>query len=338
MVFFFIKLGVCMDLKNKKVLVTGAGGFIGSHLVERLLALKADASCFVRYNSFNRWGFLEGMPEKNSLKIIAGDLKDSDAVRKAVKGQEVVFHLAAAVSIPHSYEFPREHLQTNVIGTFNLLNACREYNVKKIVHVSSSEVYGTAVEVPIKESHPLQGQSPYSASKIAADKLAESFYLSFDLPVAVARPFNTFGPRQSARAIIPTIITQALAENKMKIGNDKPTRDFNYVSNTVDALIETSKSDKSVGEVINFGSGVETSIRNLANEIISLLGKDVKIFQDKERFRPDKSEVFRLVADNAKARKLLGWKPKISLKEGLSRTIEWISSNLDLYKANLYNK
>ena len=327
-----------MDLKNKKVLVTGAGGFIGSHLVERLVSLQANLTCFVRYNSLNSWGFLDDLSIKNSLNIISADLKDSDAVRNAVKNQEIIFHLAAAVSIPHSYDFPREHLQTNIMGTFNVLQSAKEYGIKKLVHLSSSEVYGTAVEVPIKENHRLQGQSPYSATKIAADKLAESFYLSFGLPVAIARPFNTFGPRQSARAIIPTIITQALSEDKVIIGNDKPTRDLNYVSNTVDGLIQTASSEKSIGEVINFGSGTEISIRDLADRIVSLLGKDIEIRQDKKRFRPDKSEVMRLVADNSKAKKLLGWKPKVSLEEGLTRTIKWVSGHLDLYKIGLYNK
>lgn len=327
-----------MKWKNKKVLVTGAAGFIGSHLVERLVALQADVTCFVRYDSLNSWGFLDSLPIKNSLNIISADLKDSDAVREAVKGQDVVFHLAAAVSIPHSYDFPREHLQTNIIGTFNVLQAAKEYNIKKLVHVSSSEVYGTAIQAPIKEDHPLQGQSPYSATKIAADKLAESFYLSYNVPITIARPFNTFGPRQSARAIIPTIITQALTEDKVMLGNSKPTRDFNYVENTVDGLIETAQSEKSIGEVINFGSGKEISIAELAKKIISLLGKKIEIVQQKERFRPDKSEIMRLVADNTKAKELLNWEPRIGFEEGLKKTIEWISNNLSLYKAGLYNK
>lgn len=327
-----------MNLKNKKILVTGSGGFIGSHLVERLTSLQANVTCFVRYNSMNSWGFIDSLPIKNSLNIISADLKDSDAVNKSVRNKDIVFHLAAAVSIPHSYDFPREHLQTNIIGTFNVLQAAKEYGIKKLVHLSSSEVYGTAIEVPIKENHRLQGQSPYSATKIAADKLAESFYLSYDLPVAIARPFNTFGPRQSARAIIPTIITQALVENKVRIGNDKPTRDFNYVGNTVDGLIEIAKSDKSVGEVINLGSGTEISIGALIKKILFLIDKNVKIVQEKERFRPDKSEVMRLVADNSKAKKLLGWEPRISFEDGLNKTIKWISDNLGSYKASLYNK
>ena len=326
-----------MNLKNKKILVTGAGGFIGSHLTERLLSMGAEITCFVRYNSLNRWGFLDTIKDKNSLNIIAADLKDSDAVRKAVKGQDIVFHLGAAVSIPHSYNFPREHLQTNIIGTFNVLNECKEQSVGKIVHMSSSEVYGTATQVPIKETHPLQAQSPYSATKIASDKLAESFYLSYNLPLAIARPFNTFGPRQSARAVIPTIITQALTSNKIIIGNDKPTRDFNYVSNTVDGLVEAAKSDKSIGEVINFGSGTEISIKELVQEVISIIGKDIKIVNDSKRFRPNKSEVMRLIADNSKAKKLLGWQPRVNFRQGLKTTIEWISGNLDLYKKEIYN-
>lgn len=326
-----------MNLKHKKILVTGAGGFIGSHLTERLLSIGSEVTCFVRYNSLNRWGFLDSIPDKKSLRIIAADLKDSDAVRKAVNGQNVVFHLGAAVSIPHSYEFPREHLQTNIIGTFNILNACREYSVAKIVHMSSSEVYGTAIEIPIKEMHQLQAQSPYSATKIASDKLAESFYLSYNLPLTTARPFNTFGPRQSARAVIPTIITQALTSNRIVIGNERPTRDFNYVSNTVDGLIEAAKSDKSIGEVINFGSGTEISIKNLVEEVSTIIGKDIKIVSDAKRFRPNKSEVMRLIADNSKANRLLNWRPKINFKEGLKKTIRWVSDNLDLYKKEIYN-
>ena len=335
---FYLGWLILMDWKDKKVLVTGAGGFIGSHLVERLLSLHAEVTCFVRYTSLNQWGFLEELPEKDLLNIISADLKDSDAVRKAIKNQEIIFHLAAAVSIPHSYEFPREHLQTNIMGTFNVLQAAKEYDVNKVVHLSSSEVYGTAVEIPINENHPLQGQSPYSATKIAADKLAESFYLSFDVPVAIARPFNTFGPRQSARAIIPNIIIQALSSNKVIIGNDKPTRDFNYVSNTVDGLMGIAQSEKATGEVINLGSGSEISIGDVTKKIISIINKDVKIVQEKERFRPEKSEVMRLIADNTKAKELIGWRPKISFEEGLEKTINWISKNLKLYKSNLYNK
>lgn len=327
-----------MGWNNKRVLVTGAGGFIGSHLVETLLSLKANVSCFVRYTSLNRWGFLEGIDKKGKLTVTAADLKDSDAVRKAVKDNEIIFHLGAAISIPHSYDFPREHLQTNIIGTFNLLQASREFNVKKFVHVSSSEVYGTALDIPIKESHPLQGQSPYSASKIAAEKLAESFFLSYGLPVAIARPFNTYGPRQSARAIIPTIITQALSNKKVVIGSTKPTRDFNYVQDTVEGLIKIAEADNSTGEVINLGSGKEISIEQLAKKILSLIGKDVAIVQDKERFRPDNSEVMRLLADSTKAKNLLKWEPKVNLEQGLKNTISWISKNLELYKTELYNK
>ena len=335
---FYLGWLILMDWKDKKVLVTGAGGFIGSHLVERLLSLHAEVTCFVRYTSLNQWGFLEELPEKDLLNIISADLKDSDAVRKAIKNQEIIFHLAAAVSIPHSYEFPREYLQTNIMGTFNVLQAAKEYDVNKVVHLSSSEVYGTAVEIPINENHPLQGQSPYSAPKIAADKFAESFYLSFDVPVAIARPFNTFGPRQSARAIIPNIIIQALSSNKVIIGNDKPTRDFNYVSNTVDGLMGIAQSEKATGEVINLGSGSEISIGDVTKKIISIINKDVKIVQEKERFRPEKSEVMRLIADNTKEKELIGWRPKISFEEGLEKTINWISKNLKLYKSNLYNK
>lgn len=328
-----------MDWKDKKVLVTGAGGFIGSHLVERLVGLEAQVRAFVRYNSRSDWGFIEDLPEdaRSKVEISTGDLKDFGAVWNAVKDREVVFHLGALIAIPYSYINPGDAVQTNVIGSLNVLNASRECGVEKLVHTSTSEVYGTALYVPIDEKHPLQAQSPYAASKIGADKLAESFHLTYDLPVATIRPFNTYGPRQSARAVIPTIIIQALTKDKVNLGAVHPTRDFNYVGDTVSGFIRVAESPESTGEVINIGSGREISIVDLAYKIASLMDKNVDIISDASRIRPKKSEVNRLLADNTKARKLLQWEPKISLDEGLSKTIEWISEHINSYKVDIYN-
>ena len=328
-----------MNWKGKKVLVTGAGGFVGSHLTERLVELGTHVKAFVRYNSRNDWGLLEELPMdiRNELEIVAGDLKDSGAVRDAVKDTEIVFHLGALIAIPYSYVNPGDAVQTNVIGSLNILNASREYGVEKMIHTSTSEVYGTAQYVPIDEKHPLQAQSPYAASKISADKLAESFYLSYNLPVATIRPFNTYGPRQSARAVIPTIITQALSKDKVYLGLLRPTRDFTYVQDTVDGFIKVAELPCSIGEVINIGSGKEISIGELASKIISLIGRDVEIVSDDVRIRPEKSEVNRLLADNSKAKELLQWEPRISIDEGLKRTIEWISEHISRYKVDIYN-
>ncbi len=328
-----------MNWNNKKVMVTGAGGFIASHLLERLVSAGADVTAFVRYNSKNDFGFIEILPSsvRKNLKVVAGDLRDSDAVCDAVKGNDIIFHLAALIAIPYSYVHPREVVETNVMGTFNVLNAAKRLDVSKVVHTSTSEVYGTAITVPISEDHPLQGQSPYSASKIGADKIAESFYLSFGIPVATIRPFNTYGPRQSARAVIPAIISQALKANVIKLGSLTPKRDLNYVSDTVEGFIKVAESKTSLGEVINIGSGREITIGELAGKIIDILGKDIKIVADKSRIRPKKSEVGRLLADNRKAKKLLGWTPKVSLEEGLKKTIEWIKDNQDHYKTDIYN-
>jgi NAD dependent epimerase/dehydratase len=328
-----------LNWKSKKVLVTGAGGFIGSHLTDRLVELGAHVKAFVRYNSRNDWGLLEELPAdiRNKLEIVAGDLKDSGAVRDAVKDIEIVFHLGALIAIPYSYVNPGDAVQTNVIGSLNILNASREYGVEKVIHTSTSEVYGTAQYVPIDEKHPLQAQSPYAASKIGADKLAESFYLSYNLPVATIRPFNTYGPRQSARAVIPTIIMQALSKDRVCIGSLHPTRDFTYVQDTVDGFIKVAESTCSIGEIINVGSGQEISIGELASKIISLIGRDVEIVSDDVRIRPEKSEVNRLLADNSKARELLQWEPRISINEGLKRTIEWISEHISSYKVDIYN-
>lgn len=328
------------SFKNKSVLVTGAGGFIGSHLTERLVELGATTKAFVRYNSRNDWGLLEALPKKSleGIEVIAGDLRDCEAVRMAAKDTDIIFHLGSLIAIPYSYIHPIETIQTNISAVLNVLTAAREFNCEKVVHTSTSEVYGTAEYVPIDEKHPLQGQSPYSASKIGADKIAESYYRSFGLSVATIRPFNTFGQRQSARAVIPTIITQALAERKIYLGSLHPTRDYTYVEDLVEAFIKVAKSPKSVGEVINIGSNFEISIGDLAQKIVQLIGNDAEIITDESRIRPKKSEVERLWCDNTKAKKLLKWEPKISLEEGLNKTIEWFSKNIDQYKPELYNR
>ena len=328
-----------MNWKGKKVLVTGSGGFIGSHLTERLVELGAQVRAFIRYNSRNDWGLIESLPThiRNELEVVAGDLKDFGAVRDAVKDTEIVFHLGALIAIPYSYINPGDVVQTNVIGSLNILNASKEYGVEKVIHTSTSEVYGTAQYVPIDEKHPLQAQSPYAASKIGADKLAESFHLSYNLPVAIIRPFNTYGPRQSARAVIPTIITQALSKGKVLLGAMHPTRDFTYIEDTVEGFIKIAESHRTIGEVINIGSGKEISIGDLANKIALLIGEEVKIVSDATRIRPEKSEVNRLLADNSKAKKLLQWEPKNSMDEGLRKTIEWISEHINIYKVDIYN-
>ena len=329
-----------MQLREKRVLVTGAGGFIGSHLAEHLVDLGANVKAFVRYNSRNDWGLLELLPKENleQIEVTMGDLKDADAVRQAVKGIDIIFHLGSLIAIPYSYIHPRETIETNVLGALNVLMAAKEKGIEKLIHTSTSEVYGTAKYVPIDEKHPLQGQSPYSASKIGADKIAESFYCAFDLPVAIIRPFNTYGPRQSARAVIPTIITQALTKGKIFLGSMYPSRDYTYVKDVVEGFIKVAESPKSVGEVINIGSNFEILIGDLANKIISLVGKNAEIITDPTRVRPQDSEVKRLWCDNTKAKRLLGWEPKTSLDEGLKRTIEWIPDNINLYKPELYNR
>jgi len=328
-----------MDWKEKKVLVTGAGGFIGSHLVEKLVGLGAKVRAFVRYNSRNDWGLLEILPEhtQRQIEVVTGDLRDSESVRTVVKDVQIVFHLGASIAIPYSYGNPRDAVETNIIGTLNVLNAVKEYEVEKMIQTSSSEVYGTAVYVPIDEKHPLQAQSPYAASKIAADKLAESFHLSYDLPVATIRPFNTYGPRQSARAVIPSIITQVLSSDIVSLGSLFPTRDFLFVEDTVDGFIKMAESPLTVGEVVNVGTGIEISINDLAKKIMSIIGREAKIVSKDERIRPLASEVKRLVADNTKAKRLMEWEPKISLDNGLGRTIEWISKSLNRYKVGIYN-
>lgn len=329
-----------MNLKGKKVLITGSEGFIGSHLTERLVELGAEVTALVQYNSFNNWGWIDTFDKKvkDSINVVTGDIREYDGMKRIIKGQDVVFHLAALIAIPYSYLSPMAYVRTNVEGTTNVLEACREYDVEKIVHTSTSETYGTALYVPIDEKHPMQGQSPYSASKIGADKIAESFYKSFNMPVATIRPFNTYGPRQSARAVIPTIISQILAgKNKIKLGSLTPTRDFNYVKDTAEAFINIAESDKTIGAVINAGSNYEISIGDTVKKIIQIIGKDTKIICDEDRIRPENSEVNRLWADNTKIKELTDWTPKYSLDEGLKETVEWIKNNMQYFKTDIYN-
>jgi NAD dependent epimerase/dehydratase len=329
-----------MNLQNKKILVTGACGFIGSHLVERLVQEGAQVRAFVYYNSFNRWGWLDSLPPKTlkRIEVFSGDIRDLGCVKKAMKGTEVVFHLAALIGIPYSYIAPESYLDTNVKGTLNILQAAREIGVAKMVHTSTSEVYGTAQFVPMDETHPLQGQSPYAATKIAADMLVQSFHLSFGLPAAICRPFNTYGPRQSARAVIPTILAQGMAKKVgIRLGNTNTTRDFNYVTDTVEGFVRIAEADEAVGEIINLGSGREISIVSLVQKIAQICGTKMVVKKEGQRVRPDRSEVFRLCADNRKAKKILGWKPLVSLEEGLIRTAEWLSRNPSQYRESLYN-
>ncbi len=327
---------------NATILVTGADGFIGSHLTEALVRQGYNVRAFVLYNSFNSWGWLDHCsPDvKGQFEIFSGDIRDPHGVKEAMKECTVVLHLAALIAIPYSYHSPDTYVDTNIKGTLNILQAAKELGVQKVVHTSTSEVYGTAKFVPITEEHPLQGQSPYSATKIAADQLAYSFYASFGLPVAIVRPFNTYGPRQSARAVIPTIIAQIKnGQRKIKLGALHPTRDFNYVADTVSGFLAVAASPKSVGEVLNCGSGKEISIGNLVALIAQLMGVDIEIETDDIRLRPNKSEVERLLCDNSKLAEFTGFKPEVSLREGLSRTIDWFSSpnNLKRYKAGIYN-
>ncbi|MBN2323411.1 MAG: SDR family NAD(P)-dependent oxidoreductase [Spirochaetes bacterium] len=331
-----------MNLKNKRVLVTGAEGFIGSHLAERLVDEGASVKAFILYNSFNSWGWIDTFDEKTKekIEIFPGDVRDPEGVRKAAEGIDVIFHLAALVSIPFSYHSPDCFVDTNVRGTLNVLQAARALGVGKVLVTSTSEVYGTARYVPIDEAHPLQGQSPYSASKIGADKVAESFFRSFDLPVSVVRPFNTYGPRQSARAVIPNIITQLLSGTKeIRLGDLSPTRDFLYVKDTVDAFAEIAKCDDAAGETINIATGSEVSIKDLVDTLIALIDPAAKVVQEKERFRPEKSEVKRLLGSNEKIRSLTGWKPRYTLKQGLAETVRWFDKeeNLRWYKPHIYN-
>jgi dTDP-glucose 4,6-dehydratase len=324
--------------KNKKILVTGAGGFIGSHLTEWLAANGASVRAFVRYNSRGDPGLLRlAKPEIYSqLELVGGDLRDANAVRDAVKGCQLVFHLGALISIPYSYHHPVEVAETNLLGTLNVLMACRELGVEKLVHTSTSEVYGTAKYVPMDESHLLQGQSPYSASKIGADKLAESFYCAFGLPVVTIRPFNTYGPRQSARAVIPTIITQALVKRTVHLGNLDTSRDLTFVDDTVNGFLCAAITDENEGKTFNLGTNEEIKIGELAQKIIKMVGKPVKVVVDPVRLRPEGSEVTRLLSDNTSARETLGWNPEVDLDRGLEKTITWIENHLEYYRIGQY--
>jgi NAD dependent epimerase/dehydratase len=329
-----------------KILVTGADGFIGSHLTEALVRADYDVRAFVLYNSFNSWGWLDHCDAnvKGGFEVFAGDIRDPNGVRSAMKDCDAVLHLAALIAIPYSYHSPDTYVDTNIKGTLNIVQAARDLGVSKVVHTSTSEVYGTAQFVPITEDHPLQGQSPYSASKIGADQIAMSFYSSFDTPVTILRPFNTYGPRQSARAVVPTIITQiANGKKQIKLGALSPTRDFNYVADTTAGFIAALKSEKSIGEVINVGSNFEISIENTAQAIAKVMGAEIEIISDEQRLRPEKSEVERLWASNKKAGELLGWHPKYGGLEGfhlgLEETVTWFSktSHLESYKSEIYN-
>lgn len=325
-----------MNWSGKRVLVTGAGGFIGSHLTERLVSLGAKTRAFVHYNALGTRGWLDHSAVGGEIEFFAGDVRDRDSVRKAMQDVDIVYHLAALIAIPYSYQAPFSYVQTNIEGTLNVLQTARDNGIERMIHTSTSEVYGTARYVPIDEKHPLQGQSPYSASKIGADKMAEAFFLSFNLPVVTIRPFNTFGPRQSARAVIPTIISQCLAGERVKLGNLSPTRDLNFVSNTVDGFINAGTAPDVCGRTINLGSGVEISIGDLAELIAKKAGTSIHIETEEKRLRPSGSEVDRLLADNRLAKELLSWSPAISLEEGLSLTIEWIRANKERYRKDEY--
>ena len=318
------------------MLVTGAGGFIGSHLTERLVELGAEVRAFVHYNALGARGWLDSSPVRDMIHIFAGDVTDRDSARQALQDREIVFHLAALIAIPYSYQAPASYVRTNVEGTLNILQAAREAGVECVVHTSTSEVYGTARRVPIDEAHPLQGQSPYSASKIGADKMAEAFHRSFGLPVVTVRPFNTFGPRQSARAVIPTIITQLLADQTVRLGSLTPTRDLNFVANTVEGFVLAASTPAASGQTINLGSGREIGIGDLAQLIARLVDKPIRIESEAARVRPEGSEVERLLADNRLARELLGWEPRVNLEDGLQRTIEWIQQHPERYRPGVY--
>ena len=324
----------------EKILVTGADGFIGSHLTEELVKQGFDVKAFSLYNSFNTWGWLDTLPQDimENVEVFTGDVRDPNGVREAMKGTDAVFHLAALIAIPFSYHSPDAYVDTNIKGTLNVLQAAKQLDLDKVLITSTSEVYGTAQYVPIDESHPYQGQSPYSATKIGADRLAESFYRSFGLPVAIVRPFNTYGPRQSARAVIPTIITQLLAgKEEIRLGSLTPTRDFNFVKDTAHGVIEIYRSDKTVGEEINIATQNEISIGELAEELIKQINPQAKIVRDEERLRPEKSEVNRLLGSNEKIKMLTDWEPRFTFEEGLAQTIDFFRDNLEKYKVDIYN-
>ncbi len=329
-----------MSNENKKVLVTGADGFIGSHLVELLFAEGFSVKALAQYNSFNHWGWLEDVNCKEDIEIVTGDIRDPYFCNEICKNIDIIFHLAALIAIPYSYIAPQSYVETNISGTLNICKAALEQNVSRLIHTSTSEVYGTAQYVPINEIHPLQAQSPYSASKIGADSMAISFFNSFNLPVTIVRPFNTYGPRQSARAFIPTIISQiASNQTNLKLGDTRPTRDLNFVTDTCRGFLELAKESKSIGEVINIGSNFEISVGEVAKIIKKEMGSSIKIITDKSRIRPEKSEVMRLWCDNTKIHQLTGFKPDYNIHTGLKKTISWFlqPENLSKYKADIYN-
>ena len=321
--------------EGRKVLVTGGEGFIGSHLVERLVAEGATVRALVHYNPFGRWGWLQDLAA--DVEILAGDVRDADRVAAAIAGTDVVFHLAALIGIPYSYDAPESYVQTNVIGTYNVLSGCRRAGVERLVQTSTSEVYGSALQVPIDESHPLQPQSPYSASKIGGDMLALSFFHSFGLPVAVVRPFNTFGPRQSGRAVIPAILGQIYGgSEELRVGATSPTRDFNYVEDTVSGFLAVAACDRALGNVVNIGSGREIAVSDLIELLVKISGRPVRVVVDQERLRPEGSEVQRLLCDNRRAREWAGWEPVVSLEEGLRRTAAWVEHHHGTLNARSY--
>lgn len=324
----------------KKVLVTGADGFIGSHLTELLVEKGYQVKAFTYYNSFNTWGWLDTLPSDTmeEIEIFSGDIRDPNGVREAMKGMDGVFHLAALIAIPFSYHSPDSYVDTNIKGTLNVLQAARDLGTERVMVTSTSEVYGTAQYVPIDEKHPYQGQSPYSATKIGADRLAESFYRSFNLPVSIVRPFNTYGPRQSARAVIPTIISQLLSgREEIRLGSLTPTRDFNYVKDTAAGFVSIAESDRTIGEEINIATQREISIGDLAHEIIRQINPNARIICDEQRLRPEKSEVNRLLGANGKIKKLTNWEPRYTFEQGIEETIKWIGENLGCYKSDIYN-
>jgi len=325
-----------LNWTGKRVLVTGAGGFIGSHLTERLVELGATTRALVHYNALGTWGWLNHSPVRNEIEVVAGDVTDRDSVRRVLRRTERVFHLAALIAIPYSYQAPVSYVRTNVEGTLNVLQAAHEGGAELVVHTSTSEVYGTAQYVPIDEAHPLRGQSPYAASKIGADKMAEAYHLSFGLPVVTVRPFNTFGPRQSTRAIVPTIIAQGLAGSVVRLGNLHPSRDLTFVSDTVEGLVRAATVPEAIGKTVNLGSGCEISVGDLVDLIAGLIGQPMSISSEPERARPRDSEVDRLRADSALARQLLHWEPAVSLKDGLGRTIEWMQAHPETYLSGAY--
>jgi dTDP-glucose 4,6-dehydratase len=325
---------------SRKVMVTGADGFIGSHLTQQLIREGYDVTAFCLYNSFGQWGWLDTLSkeEKASMNVVLGDVRDPNGVRVAMKGQDTVFHLAALIAIPFSYHSPDTYVDTNVKGTLNILQAARDLDTRRVLVTSTSEVYGTAQYVPIDEKHPYQGQSPYSATKIGADRIAESFYRSFETPVTIVRPFNTYGPRQSARAVIPTIMTQLLSgQEEIKLGSLTPTRDFNYVKDTANGFVTIAKHDNTIGRELNIATEQEISIGDLANELIRQINPNARVICEEQRLRPEKSEVNRLLGTAKELNKLTGWKPNYTFEQGIAETIEWMRNNLDRYKPEIYN-